>query len=1228
MSLRLLLPPNLFVVVGVFLFAADASAQLDLPGEDVLPGQPIKTEEIRLADLPDETALPGDEEPDEQKSDNPDASDGLADKDLIKLPSESDLPDSDNQNANRDGGDVIGDDGNEGNNNQGNNGDENDPNADNEPGNPLEIEQSPDAIPWLRLTFRGHTAKVRALTFTPNGQRMITGGDDKSVIVWRKQGNRWQYERTIRWRIQRGQSGRIYALAATDDLLAIAGHGGMSNVGEIILVDPKTGQQKAELFGHPQVVVSLAFSSGNNPMLASMDVDGRLLRWSKNERGQWQSTTLAYDKATAEKLRLARRIHPLAFAGRTVVAPQYAGNDKQGNVIWRIRKFADRPQPIAAAADADPNHRRLVTAMAIDRSGNRMATADDFGRVFVWDLKTRKPPLTKQFNAPVTSVSFDRTGRRLGLVIAPTPAQQTPLVQWYDPTNMSSPQGQKAMTSISLACGLSPDAPQIAFTQGNSILVRSLDGNGRQSLQASVRVPTRVAFPVAAPYHQQIYFSTKPAVGKQLATLESGFDTQRLRLVDKLSNGRGIVPPNWKRGEWRIATRRANNGSEEYYLTFKGQRRASIPWNVSSFGIPTAFCWIPNFDGKTHAVAIGASGNGNIYVFKLAEEGKCPLIRQFRGHEGPITSIAVSLNLTYLASGSEDATVRVWSLDDLFAANELSNRWGAEFDENDDGQLIVSSIRKDGPLYFRGVREGDVIQEVGFQDNDQTVKYEQPRQMLKLLSQHRTDQTIYFKHTRIRGEAKEFVLYPAWQQVASLFVDQNREWAYWAPAGFYAASFEGHKLFGWLVNRMRMAPDFFLAAQVQQTLERPRVMSRLLAAGNLSDAFKRAGQRAPANANRSIINGYRLKPRIVIHTPTQDEKVDGGKLTVEATIATQLGSELVPPKAFANGVAAVSRKLLETKQVANRRESRYRWNLRTPSDKRVLVQVVAATEAKLADVKSVVIQQDVDQPVSPRLFVASAGINNYVDGQVPSLQYGVRNATTVSRFLESRSSPLYQTRTMSLLDKGVTRTTWELALENFVEELKREASPDDVLVLFLSGHGVRDDETNEYYYVTADARYSDIVSRRYGQCISFDDLAKFEEVPCRKLVVLDTCHSGAVQELSQAELKSALRALQNDVVFTLTATEGGSEAVEDNPRKLSVFTHWLLRGLQGEADRGSTKDGIVSFGEVADYVRQQVPLDEATQRSNQFPTVGPSELLPYANVPLTKVRNVQRAARR
>jgi len=183
--------------------------------------------------------------------------------------------------------------------------------------------------------------------------------------------------------------------------------------------------------------------------------------------------------------------------------------------------------------------------------------------------------------------------------------------------------------------------------------------------------------------------------------------------------------------------------------------------------------------------------------------------------------------------------------------------------------------------------------------------------------------------------------------------------------------------------------------------------------------------------------------------------------------------------------------------------------------------------------------------------------------------------------------------------------------------LAKDIMPDDLVVMYLCGHGIRDRRTNQWYFVTADARYNDLMNDRYDDLLSFDDLAMLGELPCRKLAIIDSCHSGAVQPVMRSDdLKAAMRLLQGDVVLTMTASEGEEEAAEQKDRQLGRFTSHLVDALQGSGD--ANNDRIVTLREAVDHVMRASAEESRTSGFVQHPTAGPADLLKTLNLPLTR----------
>jgi hypothetical protein len=65
----------------------------------------------------------------------------------------------------------------------------------------------------------------------------------------------------------------------------------------------------------------------------------------------------------------------------------------------------------------------------------------------------------------------------------------------------------------------------------------------------------------------------------------------------------------------------------------------------------------------------------------------------------------------------------------------------------------------------------------------------------------------------------------------------------------------------------------------------------------------------------------------------------------------------------------------------------------------------------------------------------------------------------------------------------------------------------------------------------------------------------------------------------------------------LIAGEDLTKGLEDDQHRHSLFTYYLLKGLRGEAD--TNRNGTVTFGELAGYVRQKVAWAAKSQFNHE-----------------------------
>jgi len=169
-------------------------------------------------------------------------------------------------------------------------------------------------------------------------------------------------------------------------------------------------------------------------------------------------------------------------------------------------------------------------------------------------------------------------------------------------------------------------------------------------------------------------------------------------------------------------------------------------------------------------------------------------------------------------------------------------------------------------------------------------------------------------------------------------------------------------------------------------------------------------------------------------------------------------------------------------------------------------------------------------------------------------------------------------------------------VERTIAEFCRNAAPRDLILLYLSCHGVLDDR-GRLYYATVNTEREWLSAT----AIRADWLnEQLEDSPARsQIVILDCCHSGAFAKGTKGDSALALEGrFEGRGRILLTASRATEYSFEgDRPIGVgatSVFTSALVDGLtSGEAD--VDKDGLVTVSNLYDYVHKTVRRGENRQ---------------------------------
>ena len=968
-------------------------------------------------------------------------------------------------------------------------------------------------------------------------------------------------------------------------LVAIGGLG-LRN-GSVAVLDFDTGEVLHGLTEPQQgaVVSCLAFGPGGN-RVAYGTYDGRVLQWSIDLQHANALKSLGQHGSAG-----ANPIQAVHYQDKnTLLSVARDGSVKR----WELNTMPTRSTALPSLQLSE------VTNVAVSGDGMRLAASgvDQSSQHFcvefrAWDGTDRRRLAFDDESEP-TILSLNQSGSRLAVGVDELPDDSTGVkpntarVVIYDTreneyVNTSMPRP----TNYVDALAFDPADKSLAVAGGddfelsvwNLVEDKQLDtvrgrGSGlwavgissdKRSLGFKVRrnlMPSR--------------FNDQGAGAWEVFDLESLKWTSPERRRDF----EPISPLNSLDG-WTVRVNSGDNRSWDV-VHLRSLKRFQIPLQAARDGLPRCYTFLKARHGGKPRIAVGH--RFGISIFELSQNDPPQLVRLMVGHEGNVTAIAPSEDGQILVSCGRDQTIAGWSLVDWPNQPEL----GVSFTERS-GQLLVQTVAPGSPGWDAGLTSGDRVTLLAVD----TVEVDGGvGRFRSVLNSPVPGKELYFK-VRRAGAAEPIPMLttvrqrPLWR----FFSTRDNEWVLWRWRDFfYDCSVRGDDLIGWQVNGdVDDTPVFSRAEQHRQRFHKPEKVEDVLTAM----AFHPEEVAAPE-----------LVPPTVEMRVAKVAGRDGFNITVEADAK----GGLYPTEP--NEVSL---------WVNDHRLKRWR-NTPVPFVETVWVpnDALRASKNRLIaqvyneyGVRGESSEYIVDRPAAiekPRLFGLCVGIAGY--NAMPAIMsrgrswgellYPTDDAAGVHEILAAQGgSGLYRSVRVNppLLDMQATRAE----IIKILKKTAQDVEPDDVFVLFMAGHGTgersgRFFDERSFAFVTP--RFNPLRDIETGLrfCLRAEEVGFGEDdtlydllvnIPCRKLVLLDCCHSGSLVGSGDSMIRGLM---PEGIGPAIVVACDKSEFSWDLPRGHGAFSQAILEIFEDRfAETDRDRDGAVTPSELAIRVESRVP---------------------------------------
>jgi len=514
--------------------------------------------------------------------------------------------------------------------------------------------QAAAQAPRIVINPMGHSAKIHNLLFTPDGHKLISVSEDKTIRIWNPESG--QMLKKFESQIGDGPEGMLYASAISPDgkYLAVAGYPVSSEKENyIIIIDLEKNIQVGTAIGHTNVINSLSFS-GSGKYLASGSDDNTVKIWKLD--GSLILPAIATIPLTSgiSCISFNPKTQDLAVVqqSKDILLFALAGLD-QGTTKFTPKSLK--------------RHRGVVDKALFSPDGTYLATSSFENELILWRADGTVVKEFDRLSDPVNAVAFsfdskilvglDVTGKGMSWAL-PSGSKFTEYVA-HDNTVFSAAFSPSTTGNYLVASAGGTNNEILLWNPINGLTIRRIKGKG-----------------------------------SAVQELAFGNGLELFISPDFSANKKNQFKCSFNFASLSINRNPASNAAAgDLYsknLSQASENSIDLPSNKMIKTDPNQDGRILDYKGMADESVVVASD----FSLKMFDKNGY-LSKEFVGHSGAVRTITISGDGKYMASGGEDQSIILWKLSETGYAPSLRKYFNDEDYNKFFSSLPVDSLTKD-----------------------------------------------------------------------------------------------------------------------------------------------------------------------------------------------------------------------------------------------------------------------------------------------------------------------------------------------------------------------------------------------------------------------------------------------------------------------------------------------------------------------------------------------------